>query len=320
MSTAPTPTSAAAPGPLHVAVLMGGWSAEREVSLATGAGVAQALRGRGYRVTVVNVGRDVRALLAALEPRPDVVFNALHGRGGEDGVIQGLLEMLGLPCTHSGVLASAIAMDKPMTKRVLETVGVRSPRGTVVTRAEVALGRPLPGPFVVKPVNEGSSVGVAVVRDDQACPCPAGAPEGAAEELVLVEEFVPGRDLFVAVLGDRALGVTEVRAKGGFYDYEAKYTNGLAEHVLPAAIPDAVRDEAMRFALLAHRTLGCRGLTRSDLRWDDSKPGLDGLYFLEINNQPGMTPLSLAPEQAAHIGLSYADLCAWMIEDALRRA
>lgn len=300
----------------HVLVLMGGWSAEREVSLTTGAGVAAALREKGYRVTTHDAARDLPALMRAFDPRPDVVFNALHGRGGEDGMIQGVMDMLGLAYTHSGLLASAVAMDKPMTKRVLETVGVRSPRGVVATRREVSAGGVMPAPYVVKPINEGSSVGVTVVRagDNRA------GLDGDPDAAVLVEEFVPGRDLFVSVMGDRPLAVTEVRARSGFYDYEAKYTAGLAEHLVPAPLPPEVYEACMRFSLLAHRTLGCAGVSRSDLRWDETKPGTEGVYFLEINTQPGMTPLSLVPEQGAHLGIAYADLCAWMVEDALCRA
>jgi D-alanine-D-alanine ligase len=295
-------------------VLMGGWSAEREVSLSTGAGVSAALAECGYLVTPVDVTRDLRALLDALAQRPQVVFNALHGRGGEDGFIQGLLDTLDLPYTHSGALASAIAMDKPATKRLLVPAGVPSPAGVVVARGQIAGGIGITPPFVVKPVNEGSSVGVRIV----ASASEASGLEGDPGEIVLVEQYIPGRDLFVSVLGDRALGVTEVRAHGGFYDFDAKYVDGLPEYLLPAPVPVAVSDAAMALSLTVHRKLGCRGLSRSDLRWDDTKPGLEGLYFLEINTQPGMTPLSLAPEQAAHAGIKYAELCAWLVEDARR--
>lgn len=298
----------------HVAVLMGGWSAEREVSLVSGAGVARALEEEGYRVTAVDVQRDLGGLMQALtHPRPDVVFNALHGRGGEDGTIQGILEFLGLPYTHSGVQASAIAMDKAMTKRVLETVGVRSPRGVVLTRTEMAAGCPIPAPYIAKPVDEGSTVGVMLVREGQNN---APAESWTFGERALVEEFIPGRELTVGVMGDRALTVTEIRFEAQVYDYTAKYSAGHAVHTLPAAIPDEVAEEAKRLAVLAHRTLGCRGVSRSDFRWDDGKPGTEGLYFLEINNQPGMTPLSLVPEQAAHVGITYGALVAWLVENA----
>ncbi|RJF84259.1 D-alanine--D-alanine ligase [Azospirillum cavernae] len=299
----------------HVAVLMGGWSAEREVSLVSGAGVAKALEEEGYRVTAVDVQRDLAGLMQALtSPRPDVVFNALHGRGGEDGTIQGILEFLGLPYTHSGVQASAIAMDKAMTKRVLETAGVRSPKGLVLTRGEITGGaHPMPAPYIVKPVDEGSTVGVTLVREGQNSPVGDAWTFG---ERALVEEFIRGRELTVGVMGDRALAVTEIVFEAQVYDYTAKYSAGHAVHTVPAAIPDAVAEEAKRLAVVAHQTLGCRGVSRSDFRWDDSRPGTDGLYFLEINNQPGMTPLSLVPEQAAHVGISYGALVGWLVENA----
>ncbi len=299
----------------HVAVLMGGWSAEREVSLVSGAGVAKALEEEGYRVTAVDVQRDLGGLMQALtSPRPDVVFNALHGRGGEDGTIQGILEFLGLPYTHSGVQASAIAMDKAMTKRVLETAGVRSPKGLVLTRGEITGGaHPMPAPYIVKPVDEGSTVGVTLVREGQNSPVGDAWTFG---ERALVEEFIRGRELTVGVMGDRALAVTEIVFEAQVYDYTAKYSAGHAVHTIPAAIPDAVAEEAKRLAVVAHQTLGCRGVSRSDFRWDDSRPGTDGLYFLEINNQPGMTPLSLVPEQAAHVGISYGALVGWLVENA----
>ncbi len=304
----------------RVAVLMGGWSAEREVSLVSGAGVARALEEEGYAVTAVDVQRDLEGLLRALsEPRPDVVFNALHGRGGEDGTIQGILEFLGLPYTHSGVRASAIAMDKAMTKCVLASAGVRSPRGVVLARGELAGGaHPMPAPYIVKPVDEGSTVGVTLVREGQNSPVgDAWAFGGRA----LVEEFIPGRELTVGVMGagaepSRALTVTEIEFQAQVYDYTAKYSAGHAVHTVPARIPDAVAEEAKRLAVVAHETLGCRGVTRSDFRWDDRKPGTEGLYFLEINNQPGMTPLSLVPEQAAHVGISYGALVGWLVENA----
>ncbi|SMH60691.1 D-alanine--D-alanine ligase [Azospirillum agricola] len=308
-------TDALFPHKKHVAVLMGGWSAEREVSLVSGAGVAKALEEEGYRVTAVDVQRDLAGLMQALtSPRPDVVFNALHGRGGEDGTIQGILEFLGLPYTHSGVQASAIAMDKAMTKRVLGTAGVRSPKGLVLTRGEITGGaHPMPAPYIVKPVDEGSTVGVTLVREGQNSPVGDAWTFG---DRALVEEFIPGRELTVGVMGDRALAVTEIVFEAQVYDYTAKYSAGHAVHTIPAAIPDAVAEEARRLAVLAHQTLGCRGVSRSDFRWDDSRPGTDGLYFLEINNQPGMTPLSLVPEQAAHVGISYGALVGWLVENA----
>ncbi|MBI1205698.1 MAG: D-alanine--D-alanine ligase [Azospirillum sp.] len=302
----------------HVAVLMGGWSAEREVSLVSGASVARALEESGCRVTTIDVQRDLDGLLKALTPRPDVAFNALHGRGGEDGCIQGVLEFLGVPYTHSGVMASAVAMDKPATKALLATVGVRAPVGLVVERDALTAGHPMAPPYIVKPVDEGSTVGVTLVREG--CNSPVcGGPEGAEwiyGERVLVEEFIPGRELTVGVMGDRALAVTEIHFSGGLFDYTAKYTAGHAHHVLPAAIPAEVAAEAMRFAVLAHQTLGCRGVSRSDFRWDDTKPGTEGLYFLEINTQPGMTPMSLVPEQATHLGITYRELVSWIVENA----
>jgi D-alanine-D-alanine ligase len=299
----------------HIAVLMGGWSAEREVSLVSGQAVARALEERGFRVTTIDVQRDLGALLAALTPRPGVVFNALHGRGGEDGTIQAVLDILGVPYTHSGMLASAVAMDKAMTKRVLATVGVPSPDGRLATRRDVLNGDVIAPPFVIKPVNEGSSVGVHIVRPGDNTR-PLDDETWTFGEQVLVEQYIPGRDLTVAVMGDRALTVTEIRPHQGFYDYTAKYTDGKATHLLPAPVPAEVLDEAMRLSVLAHQTLGCAGVSRSDFRYDDDRPGIAGLYFLEINTQPGMTPLSLVPEQAAHLGISFADLVVWMVENA----
>lgn len=297
----------------HVAVLMGGWSAEREVSLVSGAAVAQALAERGFRVTTVDVRRDLAALVAALTPPPDVVFNALHGRGGEDGCIQGVLEYLGVPYTHSGVAASAIAMNKPLANRLVAAAGVRVPEGVVARRDEVLNGTVMAPPYVIKPTCEGSSVGVHIVRAGSNRMPLDGADWTYGDE-VLVERYVPGRDLTVAVMGDRALAVTEIRPHTGFYDYTAKYTAGQAEHLIPAPLPAEVYRLALDWALAAHATLGCRGVTRSDFRWDDSRPGSEGLYFLEINTQPGMTPLSLVPEQAAHVGIPFGDLVAWMVE------
>lgn len=298
----------------HVAVLMGGWSAEREVSLVSGAAAARALEERGYRVTAVDVQRDLAGVMKALTPKPDVVLNMMHGRGGEDGCIQGVLDFLGVPYSHSGVLASALAMDKPHTKQILAGVGVPSPKGIVATRAQVLAGHVMEPPYVVKPVNEGSSVGVRIVR--------AGDNDRIDEDgwiygdTVLVEQYIPGRELTAGVMGDQPLGVTEIKPVHGFYDYTAKYTEGEAVHQCPADVPAEIADEVMRLALLAHRTLGCTGVSRSDFRYDDSKPGTSGLYFLEINTQPGMTPLSLVPEQAARLGISFADLVSWMVENA----
>lgn len=298
----------------HVAVLMGGWSTEREVSLVSGAAVAKALRARGYRVSEVDAGRDLGVRLAALAP--DVAFNALHGRWGEDGCVQGLLEVMGIPYTHSGVRASANAMDKPTAKRLFEEVGIPCARGVIVSSSDRERGDPLPRPYVVKPLNEGSSVGVKIVQEGDNCPL-AEDSFWAANPSVLVETYIPGREIQVAVMGDKALGAIEIRMKRGFYDYEAKYTAGFADHVMPAPIPEADYRKVLEHALAAHRVLGCRGVTRSDFRYDDtSGSGYGDLYILEINTQPGMTPLSLVPEIAGHAGIGFEDLVSWLVEDA----
>jgi D-alanine-D-alanine ligase len=302
-----------------VAVLKGGWSPEREVSLTTGRACADALREAGYQVVELDVTRDLAALVDALRPSrergPDVVFNALHGKWGEDGCVQGVLEILAIPYTHSGVLASALAMDKPMARKVFTDIGLRCPEGIVVERRSLVAGDPMPRPYVVKPVDQGSSVGVHIVGpgDNLAAVEEAEAKFG---DRVLIERYVPGRELTVAVLGDRPIAVTELRPKVKFYDYEAKYTEGITEHLIPAPISKPVYDQAMDWALAAHRALGCDGLTRSDFRWDDSLAGTDGLFILEINTQPGMTPLSLAPEQALHVGISFPEFVSWMVENA----
>ncbi len=299
----------------RVALLMGGWSAEREVSLVSGRDCATALEQAGYEVTRIDVGRDLSALLDALTPPPDAVFNALHGKGGEDGVIQGILEVLQIPYTHSGVKASALAMDKEIAKRVLATVGVPTPHGIVVDRDDVLAGHPIDPPYVVKPVDEGSSVGIRIVMPGDNAPG-IDKDSWVFGERALVESYVAGRELTVAVMGDRPLAVTEIMPNEGFYDYTAKYTDGKAVHQVPADVPKDVYDACLRLSLLAHETLGCAGVSRADFRYDDSRPGLDGLYMLEVNTQPGMTPLSLVPEQAAHLGISFPDLCAWMVENA----
>jgi D-alanine-D-alanine ligase len=296
----------------RVVVLMGGWSAEREVSLISGRGCAAALRDAGYEVVTVDVARDPAALLAALDPAPDVVFNALHGRGGEDGTIQAILNMLRIPYTHSGLLASAVAMDKPMAKCVFHDAGLPVAEGRVATRAEILAGDPMPAPYVVKPTNEGSSVGVVIVR--------AGENRRFLDEELndemLVERFIPGRELTVAVMGDRALGVIEIVSRGAWYDYESKYAAGGSEHLFPAAIhPDAYA-EACRIAVTAHRALGCRGVSRSDLRYDDTAGEPGKLYLLEVNTQPGMTPTSLVPDLAAANGITFGNLVTWLVENA----
>ena len=297
----------------HVAVLKGGWSTERAVSLVTGDAVARALENAGYRVTSIDLQRNLTALLADLTPRPDVVFNALHGRFGEDGCIQGVLEILGIPYTHSGVRASAIAMDKPAAKRIFASVGIRCPEGVEVPVAEAHSA--MPAPYVVKPASEGSSVGVLIVPEgDNAAPLKT--MDWAFGTDVLVEKYIPGRELTVAVMDGRPVAVTELRPLQGFYDYEAKYTDGKTEHLVPAPVPEAIAAQAMEWARLAHDTLGCRGVTRCDFRYDDTGDPPGTLYLLEINTQPGLTPLSLVPEQAAYTGMDFEHLCAWMVEAA----
>ena len=303
--------------PLHIVVLMGGWSAERAVSLMSGAGVADALESLGHRVTRIDMGRDVAARLA--EANPDVVFNALHGTPGEDGSVQGMMDLMGLTYTHSGLAASVIAIDKVLTKQALIPQGIPMPGGRVVTSEEIFAGDPLQRPYVLKPVNEGSSVGIAIVTADGNYGTPIGrdvvGPWQEFDEL-LAEPYVRGRELTTAVLGNRALGVTELRPKSGFYDYDAKYTEGMTDHIFPADIPDAITEACKRIALDAHRLLGCEGCSRSDFRWDDER-GVDGLFLLEVNTQPGMTPLSLVPEQARHCGISYPDLVQMIVDEAL---
>ena len=296
----------------RIAVLMGGWSAEREVSLVSGAAVVRALRERGFDATAVDAGHRVGQTLAAL--KPDVVFNALHGRFGEDGCVQGMLEVMGLNYTHSGVLASALAMDKPTARVLFQAAGIRVPQGRTATREEVMAGTVMAPPYVVKPTNEGSSVGVRIVFDRADNPFAAG--EWHYGDTVLVERYVKGRELAVAVMGEEALGVIEIKPAKGFYDYEAKYAAGGSAHVTPADLPTSVYQEAMDIAARAHRVLGCRGVSRADLRYDDSEDPEAGMYLLEINTQPGMTPTSLVPEIAAYRGIPFGDLVNWMVEDA----
>ncbi len=302
----------------RVAVLYGGMSAEREVSLSSGGQVIVALREAGYEVVPVLVGDDLRAVIAALEPRPDAVFNALHGRFGEDGAIQGVLDWLGIPYTHSGVRASALAMDKAAAKAVFVAAGLPVAAGGMVDIAALEAGDPMALPYVIKPVNEGSSVGVEIMREggNRRAAVAAGWRYGGA---AMVEEYIPGRELTVAVMGDRALAVTEIASNTTFYDYEAKYADGGSRHVIPAAIDAVVYARALDVALAAHRALGCRGASRADFRYDDTKGEPGRLVLLEINTQPGLTPTSLLPEQAAHHGLSFPQLCAWMVENAACR-
>ena len=300
----------------HVAVLMGGWSAEREVSLNSGRPCAAALTEAGYRVTPIDVDKDIARVLQAVGP--DVVFNALHGRYGEDGTVQGLLELLQIPYTHSGVLASALAMHKELAKTVMAAAGVPVPRGIVVSRHEAASRHVMPPPYVIKPVSEGSSVGVIVVREDRSHPPQElGREDWAYGDLMLVETFIPGRELTCAVMGDRALGVIDIKpAAGGFYDYDAKYADGGSIHVLPADLKPNIYQRVQELALTAHQALGCRGVSRTDLRYDDTAGGTGEVVVLEVNTQPGMTGTSLVPEMAAHAGYSFGELLSWMVEDA----
>ena len=298
-----------------VAVVMGGWSPEREVSLSSGRECAKALVDLGYKVRVIDVTPDLPALLRALEPRPDVIFNALHGVGGEDGTVQGVFEMLAIPYTHSGVLASAIAMHKPTAKAVFRNAGLPVAEGLVARPEEFAEGDPIPAPFVVKPTNQGSSVGVRIVRiNDNSWREEVAAWRFGGE--ILVEPFIPGRELTVAVMGDRALGVCEIVPRGSFYDYTAKYATGGSEHLVPAPVPAPVYEEALDIALRAHQALRCRGVSRADLRYDDTPGGCGRLYLLEVNTQPGMTPTSLVPDIARHVGIGFHKLVGWMAENA----
>ena len=291
-----------------VAVLMGGLSAEREVSLSSGRECAKALREAGYDVVEVDCGPDLASRLTDI--KPDVAFNALHGRWGEDGCVQGILEWLRIPYTHSGVLASALAMDKEKAKAAYVTAGLPIVASVLATRDAVEAGHVLPPPYVVKPYNEGSSVGVYIVQPGSNAPRLAKT----MPEVVMVETYAPGRELTVAVMGDRPLCLTDILTEG-WYDYTAKYTTGGSRHVLPAKVPTEITEACLDYALRAHRALGCRGVSRTDLRWDEAR-GLAGLILLETNTQPGMTPTSLAPEQAAHFGITFPELCRWMVEDA----
>lgn len=304
-------------GKPHVVVLMGGWSSERPVSLMSGEGVATALESRGYRVTRIDMGRDVAARIA--DAAPDVVFNALHGVPGEDGTVQGMLDLMGVRYTHSGLATSVIAIDKELTKHALVPHGIPMPKGRIVDSETLYSGDPLPRPYVLKPVNEGSSVGVAIVTDESDYGNPIHRDvAGPWQEFprLLAEPFVRGHELTTAVVGGRALTVTELVPKSGFYDFKAKYTDGMTEHVCPARIPDEITEACKDLALRAHRILGCKGASRSDFRWDDER-GLDGLFLLETNTQPGMTPLSLVPEQAKVCGMDYADLVEAIVAEAL---
>ena len=300
----------------HVAVLMGGWSAERPVSLNSGRGCADALEARGYRVSRVDVGHDIAQTLIAL--KPDVAFNALHGKAGEDGALQGLLEILCIPYTHSGVLASALAMHKDRAKIVLAAAGVPVAHGVVIDRHDAARRHPMAPPYVLKPVSEGSSFGVVIVKEDRAHPAQeVGREDWPYGDALLCEKFVAGKELTCAVMGDRAFDIIEIKpVSEAFYGYDAKYAKGGSIHVLPADIKPKIYQAVQNLSLMAHRALGCRGLTRADFRYDETK-GEDGeLVCLEVNTQPGMTETSLAPEMAAYAGVSFGELVAWMVEDA----
>jgi D-alanine-D-alanine ligase len=299
----------------HVAVLMGGWSAEREISLRSGKACADAAERVGYRVTRVDVGRDIATVLRTL--KPDAALNVLHGRPGEDGTLQGILEILGIPYTHSGVLASALAMQKDLAKVVMRAGGIPVPEGTIASRFDAAREHLLPRPYVIKPIAEGSSVGVFIVTEQHNHP-----PQELTRDdwdfgdRVLVERYIPGKELTCAVLGDRPLDVIEIVAATRFYDYEAKYALGGSKHLLPAPISPFVYQEVRRLALLAHQALGCRGVTRADFRYDDRSSGTEGLVCLEVNTQPGMTETSLVPELAVHAGMTFDELVRWMVDDA----
>jgi D-alanine-D-alanine ligase len=299
----------------HVAVLMGGWSAEREVSLRSGKACADALLRSGYRVTPVDVDHDVATVLAAL--KPDVALNVLHGRPGEDGTMQGVLEVLGIPYTHSGVLASALAMQKDRAKAMFRAAGVPTPEGVVVSRFEAAKGHVLPRPYVIKPIAEGSSVGVFIVTEEHMHPPQELHREDwAFGDFVLCEHYVAGKELTCAVLGEESLDVIEILPTVKFYDYEAKYAPGGSKHLLPAPLSPNVYQLVRRLALQAHRALGCRGVSRTDFRYDDRMEGTQGLFCLEVNTQPGMTETSLVPELAAYVGMGFEELVRWMVEDA----
>ncbi len=299
----------------HIAVLMGGWSAERDVSLRSGRACADALARQGYRVTRIDVGRDIATVLATV--KPDAALNVLHGRPGEDGTLQGLLEILGVPYSHSGVLASALAMQKDVAKDLFRAADVPVPEGLVASRLEAGKQHLLPPPYVIKPIAEGSSVGVFLVKEDQEHPPQElYRDDWAYGDRVIVEKYIPGKELTCAVMGEEALGVIEIVPTVRFYDFEAKYAPGGSKHLLPAPVSSIVYQQARRLALAAHRALGCRGVSRADFRFDDRIEGTGGLVCLEVNTQPGMTETSLVPELAAHAGVTFDELVKWMVEDA----
>jgi len=299
----------------HVAVLMGGWSAEREISLRSGTACAEAASRLGYQVTRIDVGRDIATVLGRV--KPEIALNVLHGRPGEDGTLQGILEVLAIPYTHSGVMASAVAMQKEIAKTLFRAAGVPVPDGMVVARLEAAKRHMLPPPYVIKPLAEGSSVGVFIVTAEHAHPPQElNRPDWEYGEQIMVERFIPGKELTCAVMGKQPLGVIEIVPTTKFYDYEAKYAPGGSKHLLPAKVSSFVYQEVRRLALAAHDALGCRGVSRADFRYDDRTDGPGGLFCLEVNTQPGMTQTSLVPELAAHAGITFDELVRWMIEDA----
>ena len=298
-----------------VVVLAGGWSRERDVSLMGSECIASALRGAGYDVREIDVQRNMSSLIRVLRPQPDVVYNALHGPYGEDGCIQGILECLGIRYTHSGVLASALAMDKPMAKLLFQTAGIPCPEHRIVSREAFDAGERMDFPFVIKPLNEGSSFGVHIIRTENDV-LALGDHIWSFGKQIMLETFIDGRELTVSVLGDKALAVTEIQSLGGFYDYEAKYTAGHAKHLIPAPIHSEVYTSAMDYAVRAHQALGCRGVSRADLMYDDRAGEPGDLFLLEVNTQPGMTPLSLVPEQAAYAGIEFDELVCWIVENA----
>jgi D-alanine-D-alanine ligase len=303
------------PSGKHVAVLMGGWSAEREVSLNSGKACAEALESKGYRVTKIDVGRDIATVLQTL--KPDAALNVLHGTPGEDGTLQGILEIVGVPYSHSGVLSSAMAMQKDVAKTIFRAAGVPTPGGLIVSRVAAAKEHVLPRPYVLKPINEGSSVGVFIVTEAHEYPPQELTREDwTFGEMVMAEPFIPGKELTCAVIRDEPTGVIEILSTGRFYDYESKYAPGGSQHLLPAPILPFVYQEVRRIALAAHRALGCRGVSRADFRFDDTAEGTEGLVCLEVNTQPGMTETSLVPELAAHSGIPFVELVQWMVEDA----
>ena len=293
----------------HIALLMGGLSSERDVSLSSGKGIEKALNELGYKVTPIDVGRDIVQKLA--EIKPDIAFNALHGTYGEDGCIQGLLEIMGIPYTHSGVMSSAIAMDKQQTKYIMQDIGIPCPQGSVISKEDIAAGNiPIPRPYVIKPVSEGSSVGIFIIQEGDKNP---SLQDLSKFKEMLVEQYIPGRELSVATTDEKSLGVVEIRPKEGYYDYTNKYVGGKTDHFMPAPIDKDIYEQAMQYALKAHKTLKCSGISRTDFRYDESS---EKLYFLELNTHPGMTPLSLVPEIAAYSGISFNELVKHLVQGA----